>query len=149
MAEHHYDGIVNPETHHEKSDVNVRALIWFVVIFIAFAIVTHIFLWLMFKYFAGLARGATNSPLTSLSRSVDANVPPVPRLQPFQTRGTDGVVMAPNASTPAVDMTLMRAEQDKALTEPGWVDKEKGIARIPIEDAKRLVVQRGLPVVTP
>lgn len=149
MAEHHYDGIVNPETHHEKSDVNVRALIWFVVIFIAFAIVTHIFLWLMFKFFADQARGATNSPLTSLSRSADANVPPVPRLQPFPTREANGVIATPNVSTPPVDMTLMRAEQDKALTEPGWVDKEKGIARIPIEDAKRLVVQRGLPVVKP
>ena len=31
------DDIVNPETSHETSDVNVRALIWFMVIFVVFA----------------------------------------------------------------------------------------------------------------
>jgi hypothetical protein len=147
MAEHHYDGIVNPETHHEKSDVDVRALIWFVVIFIAFAIVTHIGLWMMFKFFASLARGTTNSPLSSVSRPADSAVPPLPRLQPFPTREASGEMVAPNASTPPVDMELMRADEEKKLKELGWADRQKGIVRIPIEDAKRLVVQRGLPVV--
>ena len=148
MAEHHHDGIVNPETHHEKSDVDVRALIWFVVIFIAFAIVTHIGLWLMFKFFANIARGTTNSPLSSVSRPADSAVPPEPRLQPFRTVDR-GVEASPTVSTPAVDMAHMREDQEKALKELGWVDRQKGIVRIPIEDAKRLVVQRGLPVVQP
>ena len=43
MAEHlhpHYDDneITNVETHHESSDVNVRALIWFGVIVVIFAL---------------------------------------------------------------------------------------------------------------
>ena len=148
MAEIHHDGIVNPETHHERSDVNVRALIWFVAIFVVFAIVTHIGLWLMFKFFADLARGTTNSPLSSVSRPADYAVPPEPRLQPFRTF-RDGVEESPNVATPAVDMERMRADQEKALKELGWVDRQKGIVHIPIEDAKRLVVQRGLPVVQP
>jgi hypothetical protein len=45
-------------------------------------------------------------------------------------------------------MAEMRAAQDKMLSEPGWVDQKKGIVRLPIETAKQLVVQRGLPVVT-
>ena len=46
-------------------------------------------------------------------------------------------------------MADMRAAEDEALNKPGWVDKQKGIVRLPIETAKQLVVQRGLPVVTP
>ena len=35
---------VNPETQHERSDVNVRALLLFAAIFIVFAVVTHLVL---------------------------------------------------------------------------------------------------------
>ena len=148
MAEHH-DSIVNVETHHEKSDVDVRALLWFVVIFIAFAIVSHALLYVMFKFFANLSRGAVNAPLTSIARPADAGVPQLPRLQPFPTKDPRGEMVSPVAGTPPVDMVQMREEQETSLTQPGWVDKQKGIVRIPIKDAKRLVVQRGLPVVQP
>jgi hypothetical protein len=43
----------------------------------------------------------------------------------------------------------MRAAEDASLNNAGWVDKQKGIVRLPIETAKQLVVQRGLPVVQP
>ena len=32
------DDLFNPETHHESTDVPVRPLLWFIVIFIAFAV---------------------------------------------------------------------------------------------------------------
>ena len=39
-------------------------------------------------------------------------------------------------------MEQMRATEEKALHSPGWVDKQKGIVRVPIEVAKQLAVQR-------
>ncbi len=134
--------IVNPETHHEKSDVNVRALLWAVVVFILFGAVTHLVLYMQFKYFRELFRGKTNAPLTDIARPPDAAVPQEPRLQPFQTRNAAGAVMPPNASTPAIDMEQMRATEEQALHSPGWVDRQKGIVRLPIEVAKQLAVQR-------
>jgi hypothetical protein len=145
MPEHapYRDGdIVNPETRHEDSDVNVRALLWAVVIFIVFAFVTHAVLYLQFHAYARHFRNESSQPLTMMQRP--SNVPPTPRLQPFPN---DKV--PPNASTPLTDMAEMRAAEDEALNKPGWVDKQKGIVRIPIETAKQLVVQRGLPVETP
>ena len=130
--------IVNPETHHERSDVNVRALLWFAAIFIVFAAVTHLVLWVMFKQFTSMARHTPSTPLTSLTRPADASVPQTPRLQPFPMKAT----MPPNANTPVVDMEEMRASEDQALNNPGWVDKQKGIVRLPIEVAKQLAVQR-------
>ena len=35
--------------------------------------------------------------------------------------------------------------QDAALRSYGWVDKNAGIVRIPIDEAIRLTLQRGLP----
>ena len=137
--------IVNPETHHEKSDVNVRALLWAVAIFIAFGAVTHAVLYWQFHLYRGLFRGKTNPPpLTSVARPPDAAVPPEPRLQPFVTN------KPPFSSTPVTDMEQMRAAEEKALHTPGWVDKQKGIVRVPIEVAKQLAVQRlGAPASAP
>lgn len=146
MAEHEQDGIVNPETHHEKSDVDVRALLWFVVIFIGFAIVSHVLLYVMFKFYVELAKGSTNSRLTMIARPADAAIPQQPRLQPFPTKDPRGTMLTPNSMTPPVDMEQMRATEEQALHEPGWVDKQKGIVRVPIDVAKQLVIQRGMAV---
>ena len=61
------DAIVNVETKHEESDVNVRALLWFVAIFVVFAAVVHVGLWLLFKFYVQLERGATNAPMTQIA----------------------------------------------------------------------------------
>ena len=37
-------------------------------------------------------------------------------------------------------------DQDRKLATYGWVDKDRGIVRIPIDRAMELIVQRGLPV---
>jgi hypothetical protein len=37
-------------------------------------------------------------------------------------------------------------DQDRKLATYDWVDKDKGIVRIPIDRAMELIVQRGLPV---
>jgi hypothetical protein len=39
----------------------------------------------------------------------------------------------------------MRAAEDKILNGYGWVDREHGVARIPIDRAIDLLAQRGLP----
>ena len=132
---------VNPETSHEKSDVNVRALLTFLAIFIVFAAVTHLVLWVMFRQFASMERHVTSTPLTKIARPADASVPQTPRLQPFPTKRT-GVMMPPNTSTPVVDMEEMRATEEQQLNNPGWVDKQKGVVRLPINVAKQLAVQR-------
>lgn len=43
------------------------------------------------------------------------------------------------------DMKEMLQEQEKVLTTYGWVDEQRGIARIPIDRAIDLIAERGLP----
>lgn len=135
------DEIVNAETRHEESDVNVRALLWAVVIFIIFAGVTHLVLYTQFNAYKRHFRNESSQPLTMMAPP--SKVPATPRLQPFPS------AVPPMVSTPVTDMAGMRKAEDEALNKAGWVDQQKGIVRLPIETAKQLVVQRGLPVVTP
>ena len=129
--------IVNRETHHEKSDVNVRALLWAVVIFIAFAVVTHLLLYAQFQFYRKhFSRKNNPPPLTAVARPADAAVPAEPRLQPFTSP------QPPYTTTPVTDMEQMRAAEEQALHTPGWIDEQRGIVRVPIDVAKQLAVQR-------
>ena len=62
-----------------------------------------------------------------------ARTPPEPRLEPYP--------LAPRAK--------LRAEEDAILTTYGWVDKDRGLARVPIDRAMELLVERGLPPAKP
>ncbi len=41
---------------------------------------------------------------------------------------------------------VFRAQEHEVLTTYGWMDKNAGVVRIPIERAKDLLIERGLPV---
>jgi hypothetical protein len=47
---------------------------------------------------------------------------------------------------PAKDLATLRAREEAELTQYGWIDKQAGVVRIPIERAMELTIQRGLPV---
>lgn len=151
MPEHpHYDedDIINPETQHEETDVNVRALIWFFVIFIIGGIVTYVGVYGLYKGLISLERTRSGPPLTAIQRPEGMSIPKnEPLLQPFPRKAGD-VILPPYRTTPVTDMVEMRRQEDRILHNYGWVDKEKGLVHIPIEIAKTLVLQRGLPMQT-
>jgi len=112
---------------HEESDVNVRAIVGFGIGLLVVGALVHLALWLLFGYFtAEAARGPRAFPLAA---AADARLPPEPRLQ----------------TNPREDLRQLRQREDAVLTSYGWVDKNAGIARIPIDEAIRLTVQKGLP----
>jgi hypothetical protein len=47
-------------------------------------------------------------------------------------------------TNPAADLTGLRAREDRDLTAYYWVDRDKGIVHIPIEEAMKQIVARGL-----
>jgi len=65
---------------------------------------------------------------------------PEPRLQPL---------IGLNDRTSAQDLVLMKQQNAEILSSYGWVDREKGIVRIPIEQAMKIVAERGLPTTEP
>lgn len=47
---------------------------------------------------------------------------------------------------PWLELRELRKNEDQLLTTYGWVNKDTGTVRIPVDRAMELVVQRGLPV---
>jgi hypothetical protein len=123
---HAHDDASQP--HHEESDVDIRGILVFGAGLIAAAVVVSLATWILFQYFD--AREAHRVvPLYPLAAGQANRVPPGPRLQ----------------TNPREDMHELRAREEEILTSYGWVDKNAGIVRIPIEEAMKITVQRGLP----
>ena len=119
---------VNPDVHHEHSDVNIRAIFAFLGALLVVAAVVHLLIYVLFGYFSG--REGVQAPAAyPLAAAQGHREPPEPRLQ------TD----------PRQDLADLRAREDQLLGSYGWVDKNAGVVRIPIEAAMKLTLERGLP----
>jgi hypothetical protein len=119
----------NPAVHHEESDVNIRGILGFAAGLIVVAIVIHVAIWGLFRFFDARAARQAEQPEFPLAVTQETRLPPEPRLQ----------------TNPRQDMADLRAAEDETLTTYGWVDRNAGVVRIPIEEAMRLTLQRGLP----
>ena len=122
---------VNPDVHHETSDVNIRAILGFGAALFAVAVAVHVLIYGLFGYFD--SREGVQRPVEyPLAASQEGRQPPEPRLQ------TD----------PRQDLADMRAKEDEQLQSYGWVDRNAGVVRIPIDEAIKLTLERGLPART-
>ena len=120
--------LVNTAVSHETSDVNIRAILGFGAALLAIAVAVHLLIYGLFGYFD--SREGVQGPVEyPLAASQGHREPPEPRLQ------TD----------PRQDLADMRAKEDDLLQSYGWVDKNAGVVRIPIEAAMKLTLERGLP----
>ena len=127
-AGHHHGDLVNANVAHEGSDINVRAILWFVAVLTAIVIAIDVAMLGMFKVLDMIER--KNEPAVSPQAVQAGTLPPEPRLQ----------------TTPWTDLQQLRASELSMLHGYGWIDQSQGIARIPIEKAKALLLQQGLPV---
>ena len=114
--------------HHETSDVNITGIIGFGVGLLVTAAIVHLLVFVLFRYFE-IREGARVPAEYPLARSQEGRVPPEPRLQ----------------TNPRQDLSDLRAKEDEWLGSYGWVDRNAGVVRIPIDEAMKLTLERGLP----
>jgi len=116
---------------HDVSEVDFAAVVRFGVALVVVAVVVHLLIWLMFDVFAAQsARGG--APQFPLAAGQERRLPPEPRLQ----------------THPREDLRDLRAREDEILGSYGWVDRNAGVVRIPIDAAMKLTLERGLPART-
>ena len=114
--------------HHETSDVNIGGVFGFAVGLTLTGVAVCVCVWWLFLYLAA-HEGQRAQQEFPLAAGQANRLPPEPRLQ----------------TNPRQDLSDLRSAEDTALTTYGWVDRNAGIARIPIAEAMKLTVKRGLP----
>jgi len=120
---------------YEKEDADTRVVIRAGIVLALATLVASALVLLLFRWL-GAREASGDAPPPPMAHVDPTRLPPAPRLQ----------------TLPAQDLAAVRAEEDRTLTSYGWVDEHAGTVRIPIEDAMRLLAERGeapLPRVPP
>ena len=117
-----------------SGDENVRAILRFGLGMVVAAVVIYAALFGMFQYFDRQAAAADpqKNPLLMGEKPPATPVArfPQPQLQ----------------ADAAADLVKIQATEQEKLATYGWVDRNAGVVRMPIDQAMRLVAQRGVPV---
>lgn len=118
----------NADVTHEHSDVDIRTILAFGAGMVVVVAVSFVLMWLMFR--ALEHRAAANDPQLSPLAVPAGRQAPEPRLQTNEPGG----------------LAKFRMMETKSLESYGWVNQQGGVAHVPIAEAKKLILQRGLPV---
>ena len=132
---------------YEQFDLKIAPIVWFLIGLTAATVVICLLMVSMFdalKSREDKSRGQT-SPLASERQKL----PPEPRLQlaPSSVEQIESG-RPPNLKQdhPIEEMKRLREEEDAKLNSYGWADEKTGTVRIPIDEAKKLVLEKGITI---
>jgi len=108
---------------HEEKDADVPSLFLIAVTLFTSSAVIMLCTWWLMRFLAFKETAREKPPLAPTMGAF-----PPPRLQ----------VGAPE------ELQKLRASEDARLNSYGWVDRSRGIARVPVDRAMQLLVERGL-----
>jgi hypothetical protein len=140
--EHHNTGQTgdqpptNADVAFESSDIDTRTILSYLLylaLSVAAAFVVSVF---VFKFTSKLAADS-DTPMAPVHKGVGATMPPEPMLQGIPGHTTD----------PQLDMRDKREKDEAANEKLDWINKQAGIAEIPVDEAMKLIVTKGLPAV--
>ncbi len=130
---------------HEASALKIGPVVWFMIGLSVAAVIVSLLITGLFDAFENRAGNAEDRP--SPLASERQKLPPEPRLQLAPTSAEQLEDKRPpniKEDHPLQEMKRFRAEQDAKLNSFGWVDEKSGVVHIPIGDAKRLLLEKGL-----
>jgi hypothetical protein len=118
--------VVDPSLGYEKRDASPRSLLQFGFWMAVVLALTLVAMKWTFDYFSRtLTLGAPASPFAKQENQI----PPQPRLQ----------------VQPHLELKDYCEAQQQQVDTYGWIDKQSGIVRVPIDRAMDMVLARGLP----
>ena len=116
-----------PGAEYEHTDASIGIIAKFLLWLVVSAVVIHVGLGLMYEL---LIQQSTEvgEPRYPLARGDERRLPPMPRLQQF----------------PPNELYQYRLGEEEMLHNYGWMNKNAGTVHIPIEEAMRLAIDRGV-----
>lgn len=134
----------------EPVDIHVGTIYWYLValgIAVALSLVACVYI---FRFTADLARESNTPPTAAMQQMTEKMIqekkdpasmqyPDEPRLQ-----GVPG-----HTSDPQQDLRDKLEIDRKANETLMWIDQKTGLAQIPVDDAMKIIVEKGLPPIAP
>lgn len=125
----------------ETRDVKARTIYVYLAVLAAAVVFSYMVCVFVLRVTAKIAAESDTPPASVRQDMKDyLTMPPEPRLQGVPGHGTD----------PQSDLREKMREDAEANQKAGWIDQGSGIAQIPVDDAMKMIAEKGLPaVVTP
>ncbi|HTQ58729.1 MAG TPA: hypothetical protein VMI32_00775 [Candidatus Solibacter sp.] len=120
----------------EPRDVNTRTILLY-LFYLALAVAATFFVSIYIFRFTTELVSKSDTAVPPMRQGVEERMPPEPRLQ-----GVPG-----HMSDPQQDLRDKISADEAANKKLGWVDQSTGIAQIPVEEAMKIIVAKGLPAV--
>ncbi len=115
---------------HEGADLHIRNVVKVAALLMATLVISILLLLLFFRHMEKRYPGRTSEAAPVVQ---DSQLPPVPRLQ----------------TNPLSDLQVVREIENSHLDRYAWIDREHGIAQIPIDRAMILWTQNYAAASTP
>lgn len=128
---------VHNDVSFEGRDISVGAVVKsliYLALVLGFSLAICVYI---YRYTTALAQSEDTPPMP-MRHLEGPTMPPDPMLQGVPGHGSD----------PQQDLRTEIEKDAKENQATRWVDEKAGIAQIPVEDAMKLIVQKGLPGVT-
>ncbi|HRX85573.1 MAG TPA: hypothetical protein P5572_11195 [Phycisphaerae bacterium] len=123
------DSMLPEAPKHAPSEVRGRGFLIFLIGLVFFGFAVHLTVYYSYR---AIRAGLGLKPASPLQLQLP--VPPDPQ--------QEGSAVHPNL--PWTDLAELHARERERLTSYGWADRAAGAVHIPIERAKKLVLERGL-----
>jgi len=120
--------VVNHDVMFEAHDVDASIIGWVAIGIVVAAFLIHALVAVSYLYF-NRTEFQGSQPVTLVNEKPQ-QVTKVPALQ----------------VNPDADLERLRESEQQILNSYGWVDQQKGVVRIPIDEAMKKVVEKGLPL---
>ena len=121
--------VTPPHAGHEHTDASVGVIVRFGVWLLVSALVVHVGMWLLFVLFVEQREEVPARQPYPIAAGQEPRLPAGARLQ----------------TSPPNELYEFRVREQQQLEGYGWADRAAGRVQIPISEAMRLVVERGLP----
>ena len=110
----------------EERDANIPLIVWTGVGILGTVVLCMVIVLFQYRFEMSMIPKSNASSFSQVGK-----LPPGPRLQAF----------------PAKDLAEFRHQQMEKAETYGWVDKQGGVTRVPVEKAMDMILKNGLPVV--
>ena len=126
----------------EQEDVSTTPLFGFLFGLVITGVLVYYIIWGIFHFMDAYERKHQQSKSPMVAMQPDTREPDTARTyekiqQEFPAPRLEG--------DERTEINDFRYQQDETLSSYGWVDQNAGVVRIPIDQAMKLIAQRGLP----
>ncbi len=121
------------ETGEIDREIGLKGIVWSVAVLVIVALVVHFLIWGLLRGFGNLddRRDVRLSPIESASPQPAEF--PEPRLQTNQE----------------LDLQAVHDEENLRLQHAGWVNRQQGVLRVPVDVAIEVIAKRGVAPLAP